>query len=303
MKDKGFTLFIAIVIMGTLLLIASGLIGLALRQSSIASAGLDSQYAFYAADTGIECAIYWDVANPTGVSAFSPHTATPINCNNDPNNPGNTWFVGSNQTSFFEMTFLPEPFCARVTVTKQLNGDTRIESLGYNTCDANNPRRVERAIRAIYSGPPPPVNLALLKPVTQIVFGNPSYAKPASNLTDGDHYTDAYPGGSSLSYEVDLEGSFNVSRISAVLCRPDHVAGQNGCFGYPFGGGGNYISSWSIEVRDTSGNYITIASGGIPNTHVLERPGPGSAYEITRIRINAASTNHWIGIYELEAYP
>jgi hypothetical protein len=39
--------------------------------------------------------------------------------------------------------------CARVTVAKT-NGATRIESRGYNSCDTNNPRRIERALRATY---------------------------------------------------------------------------------------------------------------------------------------------------------
>ncbi|MCI0619669.1 LamG domain-containing protein [Candidatus Wolfebacteria bacterium] len=39
--------------------------------------------------------------------------------------------------------------CARVTVAK-MDGGTRIESRGYNSCDTNNPRRIERALRATY---------------------------------------------------------------------------------------------------------------------------------------------------------
>ncbi|MBI2065605.1 MAG: hypothetical protein HYT68_00850 [Candidatus Zambryskibacteria bacterium] len=151
MKNKGFTLFIAIIIIGSLLLVAAGIAGLAVRQSLISSSGRESQLAFYAADTGIECALYWDVQNPSGISAFSTTTGSTIFCNKDGSNPGNQWVVGGSAVSVINrINFLPDPYCAIVTVTKNPDGGTKIESLGYNTCDLSNPRRVERAVRAIY---------------------------------------------------------------------------------------------------------------------------------------------------------
>ena len=149
--DKGFTMFVALVTTGTLLLIATGVVSLALKQSSISSSGRESQEAFYAADAGLECALYWDVKNPAGYSAFSTTTGSTIYCNRDANNPGNQWAVGGNIVSTINrINFLPAPFCAIVTVTKNANGTTQIDSKGYNTCDAANPRRVERAVRASY---------------------------------------------------------------------------------------------------------------------------------------------------------
>ena len=151
MKKNGFTLFIAMVVMGTLLLVATGLVNLAVRQALISAAGRESQHAFYAADTGIECALYWDVQNPSGISAFSTSTGSTIECNHDSNNLSNQWVVGGGTISTINpIRFLPDPYCAIVTVTKGSDGSTEIESLGYNTCDASNPRRVERAVRAVY---------------------------------------------------------------------------------------------------------------------------------------------------------
>lgn len=146
-KDAGFTLFIAMVVMGVLLLIAAGVASLAVRQSIISHAARESQFAFYAADTGIECAIFWDIANPSGTSAFSTSTTSGISCN------GGNSSVGGTATSTFNIALTPEPYCATVTVNKRYVGSaivTTIESLGYNTCDTSNPRRVERAVRAIY---------------------------------------------------------------------------------------------------------------------------------------------------------
>jgi Tfp pilus assembly protein PilX len=155
-KENGFTLFIAIVITATLLVVSMGIVSLAVREAQLSSAAKQSQFAFYAADTGIECALYWDVQNPTGYSAFSTTTGSTIECNRDANNLSNSFVVGGSADSSgrglsdFQVTFLPDAYCANVTVVKGSDGSTEIESLGYNSCDTSNPRRVERAVRVSY---------------------------------------------------------------------------------------------------------------------------------------------------------
>ena len=130
--------------MGTTLLVAAGIVSLALKQALISASGRESQLAFYAADTGLECALYWDVQNPSGNSAFFTSTGSQINCNNQ------MMTVGGSAQSTFTLNLSPDPYCVIVTVTKNPDNSTLIESRGYNTCDVSNPRRVERAIRAIY---------------------------------------------------------------------------------------------------------------------------------------------------------
>lgn len=143
-RQRGFTLFVAMVVTATLLLIAGGVANLAIKQSLISNAGRESQMAFYAADTGMECALYWDINNPSGSSAFSISGGSNISCN------GQTITVGGSSVSTFgPINFSPEPYCAFVTVEK-VGDTTEIESRGYNTCDSSNPRRVERAVRARY---------------------------------------------------------------------------------------------------------------------------------------------------------
>jgi Tfp pilus assembly protein PilX len=150
-RERGFTLFVALVVMATLLLISSGMISLAVRHTRLANVEKDSLKAFYAADTGMECALYWDVKNPAGQSAFATSTGTTITCNQDASNSANQWVVGGTAVSTItQITFLPDLYCAKVTVTKNNDGTTVIESLGYNSCDSTNPRRVERAVRASY---------------------------------------------------------------------------------------------------------------------------------------------------------
>ncbi|KKP56173.1 MAG: hypothetical protein UR80_C0037G0004 [Parcubacteria group bacterium GW2011_GWB1_35_5] len=159
-NKKGITLFIAVVIMGILLLISFAVINITLKATLFASSGRDSQYAFFAADAGIECAIYWDSA--FDISKFATSTSgSPINCagktiSNGGAIPGNSnpILIGgggsANPTSTFYFTLdqgeNSVASCAIVTVTKNTDGSTYIKSRGYNTCDTSNPRRIERGI-------------------------------------------------------------------------------------------------------------------------------------------------------------
>lgn len=148
--DKGFTLFIAIVISATLLLVSTGIISVAVKEAFLTTANRHSQEAFYAADTGIECALYWDLKNP-GLSAFATSTTAIINCNAQ-----NFTVGGSSGQSNFTITFLPQKYCTEVRVTRRRAQpslgikSTTIEALGYNDCDSTNPRRVQRAIGVSY---------------------------------------------------------------------------------------------------------------------------------------------------------
>lgn len=144
-NQQGFTLLIAIVITATLLLVSTGIVTVAVKEAFLSASARESQHAFYAADTGIECAIFWDVRNETGVSAFDAGGTSNITCN------GETFTVGGANVSTFSFDFesTGNPYCAQVTVTKD-NGLTIIESRGYNTCDPTNTRRVERAVRVGY---------------------------------------------------------------------------------------------------------------------------------------------------------
>lgn len=153
-KERGVALYVAITITGALVLISFAVVNLAIKQITISSSSRDSQAAFYAADSGTECALYWDVKGVGGHSAFSTSTTSQISCGDISSNPGNDNItVGGVATSTFTLTFQPEPYCAIVSVGKSYSGGiphTHIESRGYNSCDSTNLRRVERAIEVDY---------------------------------------------------------------------------------------------------------------------------------------------------------
>lgn len=156
--NSGFTLYVAITISAVLLVIVTSLVNLSVKQSIVSHTISDSQQAFYAADSALECAFYWDVKNSSGSSAFDPEagSGTDINCNVI-NDPTNHWVVGGSNiltTNVGPIHYNSGKFCAEFTVKKTLVSPgvytTAIEAKGYNTCDLTAPRRVERAVRATY---------------------------------------------------------------------------------------------------------------------------------------------------------
>ncbi len=135
---------------------------IAQKEIVLSSLGRDSQFAFYAADTGAECALYWDFKyNAFATSTPYTSTSTPATCAGqtlqdfptpyETGNPdGVSGLGGAAQTSFW---FEPDGLCVYVTITKQnTNPRTKVEALGYSTAcsDPNNRRRLERAVRATF---------------------------------------------------------------------------------------------------------------------------------------------------------
>jgi hypothetical protein len=159
-KKRGFTLLMATLTTSMLLLISFVVVNIAVKQLLLANAAEESQHAFYAADSGVECAIYWDLKNPTtpGISAFATSTNGSISCNGQTistdsqtvqNIPSEQSRIGSiNPISIFQLDFLKG--CVIVSVTKEVDGTTTIDSRGYNTCDTSSLRRFERGVRIQY---------------------------------------------------------------------------------------------------------------------------------------------------------
>ena len=166
-KQKGFALIFSVIIASILLSVGLAMFSIALKELILSSSGRNSQFAFYAADSAIECALYWDIRHPGfGESVFassSDSTILPkgsnVFCNEEDItltesgwDPGSGWDISdvssTGATTVFDMKFTND-YCATVSVIKS-NGNTRIDSRGYNTCDLGNPRRVERGLRVRY---------------------------------------------------------------------------------------------------------------------------------------------------------
>lgn len=151
--SAGFTLLLAVLVAGLLLSIGLAIFNITIKELLLASIGRESQFAFYAADTGTECALYWDLQE----DAFATSTGSQISCGGQiavvpgTDDPATVGGNGFGVASVFQIDFAPEPYCATVAVTKfEDPSRTTVESRGFNSCDTGNPRRVERAIRVQY---------------------------------------------------------------------------------------------------------------------------------------------------------
>lgn len=149
---RGFTLLISVLVASVLLALGFAIFNIVSKEIILSSAGRESQFAFYAADTGIECALYWDFVG----DAFSIGSLVEdVVCGEaGVLSDLDKVLVGNTITTTFEFSLGADPTepCAIVSVERieSPTVTTRIESLGYNTCVDTNPRRIERAIRVQY---------------------------------------------------------------------------------------------------------------------------------------------------------
>ncbi len=152
---RGFTLLFASLVASLLLAVGISIFDITIKEVILASTARDSAYAIYTADSGLECAFYWDFKNAgLNVSAFATSSlsspAASISCNNQTITPS-IIATPSAATTTFTLAMTPQPYCATVTVAKRGTPTrTTITSSGYNTCNASDPRRIERALEANY---------------------------------------------------------------------------------------------------------------------------------------------------------
>jgi hypothetical protein len=78
--NRGFTLLIAIIFMSVMLSFGLALGSLAYKQQVLASGAIESQYAFYVADAGLECALYADQQQNFFAYQPSPASAPSLSC-------------------------------------------------------------------------------------------------------------------------------------------------------------------------------------------------------------------------------
>ena len=180
-------MFFAVLVAALALAIGAGIYDLVVRQTALAETIADSQAAFYAADTGAECALYWDnkfsVTNGAP-SAFATSTSwtgpvpTGVDCNlydvaqngTEPNPydgsaPNKPWLDWSHSpgyarsataatTTFTVIFTLSPPRCAFVQVAKYIDSGnhprTTITSDGYNNCDKSSLSTVNRELQVTY---------------------------------------------------------------------------------------------------------------------------------------------------------
>ena len=151
----GFILILAVIVASILLSIGVGIADFALKELQLSTAGRESLYAYYSADSGIECDYFWDNVreDQTVQSAFNPDSLKSISCAGTEGIPAN---LGSGVREFVFYLKPEQTNCDKLSVTKEYNSSrhattTTTRSWGFNTsCDALNPRKIDRGIFVRY---------------------------------------------------------------------------------------------------------------------------------------------------------
>ena len=146
-KNRGFVLLFAMVLSSIILAVALGVTNIALKEVNFSTSGKDANDAFFAADTGAECALFYD----KNLSVTDPFP-TSINCADIEISVSDGQFIVLNLGT-------SNKSCAVVTITKYTDADvpfTSIISKGYNvanTGDSNcypTSKSVERELDVNY---------------------------------------------------------------------------------------------------------------------------------------------------------
>lgn len=174
-NQKGYTLLFAVIVSTLTLAVAISILNLAKKEFLIATSTRDSAAALYAADGGLECALYGETGSkadgsPLAVFSHKQDNTANFSCSvpyKFTTVPANFPESGAEKARFvFHARFGSETegrtSCAVVTVikTQDSNGiKTTIQSRGYNTgwvvtnasrnqgtCTAESAKRVERAL-------------------------------------------------------------------------------------------------------------------------------------------------------------
>lgn len=158
-KDSGFVLLFVVVLSSIILSIALGIADIAYKEFTFSTSAKNTNEAFFAADTGIECALYHDQSGTT--SAFGQ----PVVVGSEPTCAGNIIDIDDSETPpLSSWTFrvlelgVSNKACAIVTVNKDsVAGTTEIISKGYNVggddpnCTSTDINRLERELVVRYS--------------------------------------------------------------------------------------------------------------------------------------------------------
>jgi hypothetical protein len=165
-KKNGYAMIFTVLIISIVLSVSLGLANTFFKQQTITSLARDSQTAFYMADSGLECMLwyYYTLTEETEEVVKN----TPVNCVlgnpvNDPYGAGDVTVstpVFTTEEEGLQYTFSPEGYednqsaCFILGLIFDEDPNTgglyikRLESNGYNICAPGSIRRVERTLFA-----------------------------------------------------------------------------------------------------------------------------------------------------------
>lgn len=155
----GFVMLFAVVLSSIILAVTLGLANISLKEINFTTSAKNTNDAFFAADTGAECALYYDLVGTS--SAFGvpdvppPDTfcaGNPVDLANGAGTPASPWVFYLHPLGTLGKA------CAVVSLSRDTATPpiTTIVSKGYDAggdtpdCTSTNPNRVERQIELNY---------------------------------------------------------------------------------------------------------------------------------------------------------
>ena len=164
-EDKGFALLFSVLISSLIMTIGLSILSISIKELAISIASKQSVHAFYAADSGLECAKYWDLKQGYILNLVDKEagtigrTGSSITCGGGTSQPLGDIIpsTDSYSTTFNNATVGTKTDNDQanfdVTITKTWHDsihsqiDTTIVSTGHNSTGGD---RVERAIQQTY---------------------------------------------------------------------------------------------------------------------------------------------------------
>jgi Tfp pilus assembly protein PilX len=154
-QPKGFTLLISLIIATVVVSVGVVLIDIAVKQLQLSSSAKNSHYAFYNADSAMECALFYD--QKMNAFYFGETQNIPIECDGVAldsyptlSNYAETQNATTRTTTFSVPCAGGTGINAVVTIIKKQSGSSDIYTNGYNTCDATSVTRIERGLKVHY---------------------------------------------------------------------------------------------------------------------------------------------------------
>lgn len=148
-RSRGFTLLVAVIFTSVVLSVALALSDVAYRQVVLASTARQSQYAFYAADAGLECSLYWDQKMDEFDYTTEPLSGS-FSCQGQTVSFSAPAASAGSRTTTFSIPCAGGGSQSAAVIYKQSTGATAMDVSGYNSCTSSDPNRVERGLKASY---------------------------------------------------------------------------------------------------------------------------------------------------------
>jgi len=151
-ENKGYAILFTIIVVGIISMITMGMSNAVLKQTVLASVAKDSTSAFYQADLASECALFFDNEMDIG-ERFSTSPSGSFTCADK-----NLFYTVNTTPLGYKVTISPDnevspDKCIRMDINIDESVSpiiTKVDARGYNICDINVIRTVERSLQVTY---------------------------------------------------------------------------------------------------------------------------------------------------------